>query len=397
MKRSSDHSRGGLGPVFRKFEHAALRAVAHVLLPRPEPPFDRNRVRKILVYGTMGIGNIVMLTPTLRALRQGFPNAHITLLAGASGGDQVVSGGGLVDEIIRRQVRLRDLAALAWRIRRRRFDLMVATIHGNGGYLPWITALSGVPTRAGHSTGPDWISRNDFLYNVPVSMPEGQHEVERGLLLAEALGCDTTDRRPSFHFDDADRVFAEQFLTRAGILDGDWLLGVQVGTWKFQDWKQWDLDRLAEACDRLIAEEGVKVVLLGSPSDRDVLDRLLGFMTHRPIIALGESSLKQSAAIVQKCHATLCNDSGLMHVSAAVGTPVVAVFGPTDRRRTGPWGPGHVVVTKNVDCSPCFTLAELWTAKTALSCTHHKCLKEITVQDVVGSVKGIKVRTETRG
>ena len=84
MKSSSDHSRGGLGPVFRKFKHAALRAVAHVLLPRPEPPFDRNRVRKILVYGTMGIGNIVMLTPTLRALRQGFPNAHITLLAGAS-------------------------------------------------------------------------------------------------------------------------------------------------------------------------------------------------------------------------------------------------------------------------------------------------------------------------
>ena len=374
-----------------KFVLRITKLLAKMLLPFPSKPMSGKSVAKILVYGSMGIGNMIMLTPTLRALRQHFRDARIALIVDERwGAEEVVRGSSLVNEIIKRKPGgYLELLKLAMYIRSQNFDLLVSTFHGIGNNLPLLTALSGISYRAGHCTSPGWYSKYDYLYNIPVRMFDGEHEVERSLHIAEALGCTTSDRRLYINVDEDALSFAGHFFESEGLYDDDWILGVQVGIMKLQDWKQWDIQRLAQVCDQVM-DRGVKVIVLGSPNHQNSLAHMLSFMHHQPIIALGKATLNQSAAIVKRCDATLCNDSGLMHISVAVGTPTIAIIGPTDYRRTGPYGNGHIMIKKDLPCAPCFTMAEADTGKTVKSCTHRKCLDLITVEDVLNAVEQMR-------
>jgi heptosyltransferase-1 len=97
----------------------------------------------------------------------------------------------------------------------------------------------------------------------------------------------------------------------------------------------------------------VVVVLVGAPADRTVVDEVIGRMRRPPVDLCGKTGLKDLIALFRRLRVVITNDSGPMHLAAALGTPVVAVFGPTDPARTGPYGPGHVVLQSGIPCSPC--------------------------------------------
>ncbi len=368
-----------------------LKILAKILLPSPSAPIEPEKIDKILIYGAMGIGNMIMFTPTLKAIRQHFPEAHITLLVAQSGCEEVVRGSSLVDEIIKVKANLGrwETLQLARQIRGRHFDLLISGFHGVTFKL--ITIFSGIPYRVGHCTSPGWESRYDFLYNVKVRMREGEHEIERGLRLAQALGIQATDDSPLFYISGDDRAFASDFLRQNGVQDSNLTIGVQVGTWRHQGWKRWDLTRLARVCERLIEERGAKIIVLGAPQHREELETFLSCMTYQPIVALGKASIKQGAAIVEQCDFTICNDSGLMHITAAMSTPVLAIYGPTDYRRTSPrrYGEQHIVLRKGLECSPCFRMAG---EDKVVSCPHRNCLELITVEDVFRAAEEVIAR-----
>jgi len=323
-----------------------------------------------------------MFTPALRSLRAALPGAWITLLAGESGADQVVAGGDLVDEIVRvprgRLARLR----FALRIRRRRYDALISSFQGDDFKL--VTLLSRIPFRIGHCSSGGWIGRADFLYNIPVRMAEGEHEVDRKMRLIQAMGLDSAraDLAPEFFVAAQDRAAARTLLQSAGIQDQDVLVGLPIDVSRGQEWKRWSPERLANVCNELARRHGCRFVLLGAPDRTNELAAFLGLLEFEPIVALGRSSLKETAAILERCALTICADSGLMHVSAAVGTSALAIFGPTDYRRTSPtrYGARHRILRKPVECGPCFLMEGDAVVR---ACSHRKCLGLIQVDEVV--------------
>lgn len=373
----------------------ACQLAAGILLPRPAAPLDPRRVRNVLIYATFGVGNMILFTPALKAIRKRFAGAHIALLTGPSGGEETISGGGLADEFIKFNPSHGEIFKLAASLRKKRYDLLVCPFLCRSKYQIELALLSGIPYRAGHCSGPDWNGETDYLFNIPAPMRGNDHEMETHFRLAEALGCDTADKSLYVHIDGEAEDFAKRFFDGAGLSGSDWILAVQVGTGKTQSWKQWDTLKLAQACDRLAGDYGIKIVLMGSADCRDTLDELLRQMRHSPIIALGRTTIGQTAAALKRCDAALCNDSGLMHIAAAAGVPVIGVIGPTDPRRTGPLGTGHVLIRKVQPCSPCYTLPDL-NATAARTCEHHNCLNSISAEDIVSAIKQMRESAGTR-
>jgi ADP-heptose:LPS heptosyltransferase len=357
-----------------------LKYLSRLVLRRPANPVDRSRIERVLVYGGMGIGNTIMLTPALRALREGLPGARITVLTGANGADQVVAGGPLVDEVIKIGPGALARFNLALRLRAQRFDVLISSFQGDDFKL--VTLLSGIPYRVGHTTSGGWTGRADFLYNLPVRMEEDEHEVDRKLRLPLALGLRSRDDAPAFHIADADRAAGLAFLRSEGVRDTDLVIGLPVDVSPGQEWKQWSPERLAAVCNELEHRHGCRFILLGAPDHRDEVAAFTALLEFEPIVALGRASLRETAAILERCALTICADTGLMHVSAAVGTPALAIFGPTDYRRTSPvrYGTSHRIVRKPVECGPCFRMEGDAVVR---ACSHRKCLGLIQSDEIM--------------
>jgi lipopolysaccharide heptosyltransferase II len=358
----------------------ALKMLSRVLLPRRTGIPDPEVVDRVLVYGGMGIGNMIMFTPALRSLRNGFPNARITLLAGASGADEVVRGGDLVDDIVQVGPGLLERLRLALHLRATRYDVLLSAFQGDDFKL--VTLFARIPYRVGHISSGGWRGRADFLYNVPVVMDDGEHEVDRKLRLTRALGMEPVAGCPEFYLAEGDRLSARKLLSDAGLGETRLLIGVPVDVSRGQEWKRWSVERLAVVCNELARRHGCEFVLLGAPGSMKDAEELMTSLEFRPFVAIGKASLKVAAGILERCSLTICADSGLMHLSAAVGTPVLAIYGPTDYRRTSPlrYGSSHRVVRKDVECGPCFLMQG---DSTVTACSHRKCLGMIQAEELI--------------
>jgi len=351
-----------------------------------EPEIEAKNIKEILIYGHMGIGNMILFTPTIKAIRKCFLKARITLLVGGSGAEKVVEGSGLIDEVIKfkldKAVVINGLNLIR-KIRKGKFDLLFTNFHG--AHLSPLTILSGIPYRVGHVISPGWRSKFDYVYNFKVVMGQDEHEIDRDIRLVQAIDVkeEEIDRSLVVWIGEEEREYATQWLHDNNITSDDVVIGVQVGTSPAQQWKQWRLDRYAEVCDKLIGDDGAKIMLLGSPNEAILAEYVKGKMKYTPIIATGGTTIKQAAAIVEKCHLLICNDSGLMHVAAAIGTPVVAIYGPTDYHRTAPYGNKHIILRKDLPCSPCFRMSG---TKEVESCKNRECFNLISVEDVLQAV-----------
>jgi len=149
-------------------------------------------------------------------------------------------------------------------------------------------------------------------------------------------------------------------------------------------WKQWPIERYREVIVRIVAERpDSHIVLFGSASEEEMIREMAHGLTGRISLAAGKTSVKQAAALIEQCDLLVCNDSGLMHAAVAVGTPVVAIYGPTDIRRTAPLGYGHAVIRHELPCSPCFKLEG---DDQVHVCPHHDCLMTITAEEVFNAI-----------
>lgn len=353
------------------------------LLVKSNPHFEASKVEKVLIYAYTGLGNFVLFTPALEAIKEYLPQASFTLLHGDDRGcHEVVTGGGLFDEYV---VVERDAGwwtRLKWihTLYKEKYDLIISEFHNNNLFMRLLTILSGARYRLGHVTSPGWNNNWDWIYNLPVKMNKNQHERDRYLELAYALGIRKVDKRPSVYVGSNDKDFAKKFLTSCGINNRDKIVSVQFGVSPGMRWKQWSLTNYRKLCDMILELPNTKVILHGSPSEVDMINSVVGKMHKKPVIAAGKTSVKQAAAIIKESDLLICNDSGLMHIAVAAATPVVAIYGPTDHTRTAPLGNNHVVVRKNLDCSPCFRLDGPERVK---NCPYgYKCLNSISVDEV---------------
>ncbi len=361
-------------------------------LPRQE--FSPEKIHRILVFAYQGLGNFILYTPALRLLRQHYPDARIDLQVGNNTGcEDVLEGAHIFDNIYNLPygARAREWMKRAGEIRAARYDLVINEFHSHSWKLALLVALSRAPFRAGHVTSPGWshrFSRFSFIFNIPVHMQEDEHETQRYLDLAAAVGarCDDNESPKTFiHLEESDREFAAKFLEGAIRRFSGVIIGVQPGTSPNMRWKQWPLDRFRELIERLSREYPDSIMILfGSAGESDMVTGLARGLGPNVLVAAGRTTVKQVAALIERCDILLCNDSGLMHAAVAVSTPVVAIYGPTDIRRTAPLGEIHTVIRRELACSPCFRLEG---EDQIHLCPHHDCLMTINADEVFQRVR----------
>jgi heptosyltransferase II len=380
----------------------AIRAPAESLLrvyfhSFPQIEFDPQRVNRILVFAYHGLGNFIMFTPALRLLREKYPTARIDLQVGNNTGcEEVLEGADLFDNIynLPYDAGLRSWLERAGEIRDAKYDLTINEFHSHSWPLALLIAASGAPYRLGHVTSPGWshrFSRYSFAFNLSVVMRDDEHEIDRYLDLVTAAGARriaAPEASTFIHLTDEDRTFARRFLKAGDGSTARSVIGFQPGTSPAMRWKRWPIERYREVIASVIAERpDAQIILFGSASEDGMIRDLARGLEGRILLAAGKTSVKQVAALIEQCDLLVCNDSGLMHAAVAVGTPVVAIYGPTDIRRTAPLGNRHTVIRRELPCSPCFKLEG---DDRVHACPHHDCLMTIAPEEVLSAISRVR-------
>jgi len=241
-----------------------------------------------------------------------------------------------------------------------------------------ICRLADIPERIGHYT-----RKRGFLLTKKIKPPKKDscHRIDYYLSVIEKAGLKVEDRRLDFYFSESDAAFANDFLKKNDVTSKDFLVAINAGG----NWipKRWPMDYWASLADILIGDFGAKVIITGSLSDMKLAQDIRGNMKHRPVIACGQLSIKQLAALFKRVDLFITADTGPLHIASAVGTKkIIALFGPTSVELTGPLpGENILVISKDAGCKiPCYEV----------HCKDNRCMKAITPKDVVEQVARIR-------
>jgi heptosyltransferase II len=334
---------------------------------------DPSNIKRVLVRATNWVGDAVMTLPALDALRDAFPSRFIAVLA-KPWVAPLYEHHPAVDRVLlleKGEGMLRGLGGTIRCIRmlrRNQFDL--AILFQNAFEAALLTFSAGVPLRVGYRTDgrglllTHGISRSRELLQV--------HQTEYYLSILRGMGWTGESRAPKLYVSAADRDAADAILLKQGILEGELLLGLGPGA-IFGGAKRWPAERFAQIGDTAAREWGARVVIFGSATEKEICGRVRAAMQGPALDLSGQTSLGVAMGLVERCSFFTTNDSGLMHIAAALKVPTVAVFGPTDPVATGPIGPHTRIVRHDTSCAPCLKP----------ECTEdHACMLGIHPKDV---------------
>jgi heptosyltransferase-2 len=343
---------------------------------------DPDEIRRVLIRSTNWVGDAIMTTPAVRAVRKNFPRAEITILA-KPWVAPVFSNNPYIDRIMlyddagRHRLGLGTIR-IAKELRHGSYDL--AVLFQNAFEAALLAFLAGIPKRLGYDTD----GRKPLLTH-PVKRHVGFrkiHEIDYYLAILTGARLAVNGRDLTLVVSDAERQRADTLLAGNDIRARDRLVGVNPGA-TYGTAKRWLPDRFAELCDRLCRTCDARIVIFGAPGEKEVADRIGRLMQYPALNLCGKTNLREAMAVIELCRLFVTNDSGLMHVAAALDIPLVSVFGSTNPVTTGPSSSKSHVVRVPVPCSPCLKP----------ECpTDHRCMKEISVDMVFSVVKEMLAR-----
>ena len=348
---------------------------------------DRDAIvpQKILVVRRGGLGDMLMATPLLRALREHFPSSRLYVLASKQA-IPGLNGCAWVDQILEVPSATKEWLPLLQKLRRERIDTAFILHRFFAPFL--LTLLAGIPRRLGF----DWKNHGFALTDsIPFSAARSQ-TLQIGQLLT-LLGKPASDTNMEFAAGaDAIRC-AREILEGWGFDPAKALVGIHPGggeTAGYSDpTKRWLPERFGRLADLLVQSGGVQVVLLQGPGDKPFVDEALKNMNARALGIASGLPLAVFAALIKKCDLVVVNDTGPMHIAAAQNVPVVAIIGPTHPAYTPPRGGIHKVVWAGVSCSPCYnpeesTFQTPLRGKKRFQCwrSTHECMAAITAEEV---------------
>jgi heptosyltransferase-2 len=307
-----------------------------------------------------------MAIPAMTAVRHAFPHSTVALAGPAS----IVPLFHEISPVAPDEIVTLEKATEPATLRAGRFD--VALLLANSFRTAWASRQAGIRERLGYRS--QW---RRLLLTRSVPRPRGAlHQSEYYSHLARQLGFVVPEGLPALRITAGTHRRVEEFLDRRGLAPTRPLVGIAPGA-AYGHAKRWPPDRVAELSRRLL-EAGAVPVLVGAAGDRDAGREIESrFPAGAGLVnVIGQTDLRLFAGLLAACHAFVSNDSGAMHLAAAVGVPVTAIFGPTDERVTSPLG-DHDVVVHQVFCRPCM-LRE---------CPiDHRCMRGVSVDEVFAAV-----------
>ncbi len=340
--------------------------------------------KRILVAFLMHLGDLILTTPFIYALRQAAPDAHITFLADEKLKD-VVLHNPYLDEVITIDKKGRDdsllaLAACARRLSRMDFDVLI-NLHPNER-CSFICALTKTKVRAGtchRLFKPFW--------DIFTPLDRTKHAADMYLDVLAQLGVENLRNEGLQIFPGEDHLRqAEAYWRAHGIFRSDKLIGFNIGSAVVT--KRWAPERFAKVADAL-AEEGYKTVFFGGTMDEETVKEAVGHMHSTPIVSTGSFTLGTLAAAMRRCSLLITNDSGPMHVAISQKVPVAALYGPSHPELYGPYTDRAVVVTARPPCTGC-------AAGMKHKCDDMQCMERLTAEQVLEAAHSLLKRYEKR-
>lgn len=352
------------------------------------PPMEQ--VKRILIIKPSSLGDVVNALPFLSSLRQRYVDRHIAWLVEEEAAGLLL-GHPLLDRVIvsgRRRWGKEVFVPSRWSSASREFVGLIAELRGGGydlvvdlqGLLKSALMLvcTGARYRVGLSSAREG-SQRVLTHRVP--LPSGPtHAVDRYLEAARFLGATPVSNTFVFPSDHDDDVRAEALLDEAAVKPGDCI--VAMSPWARWSTKLWGEDRFTSLGETMARRLGARVLMIGSRSEFPLINRLAGRMNPTPFVAAGRTDLRLLIALLKRIDLLVTLDSGPMHLAAALGTPLVALFGPTDPRLNGPYGSHGMVLRVPLPCSPCLK-------RRCQIREDRLCLRSISVEQVVEAASAV--------
>ncbi len=331
----------------------------------PYPNIATHHIKRILIIKPSAFGDIVHTLPFLNVLKSRYQHAQIDWVV-AHGLHTFLEGHPMIERlwIIKKDQwktlknfknTVGEICELRKALKSRKYDIAVdlSGILRSG----FITLASGAKIKLGFEESDEG---SPFFYTHKIKGGMDNHAVDRYLKLAHALGCDTGQEviYPFAPFDPCPKV-CKIFPSRY----------IAISPSAGKPANQWPAENFGE----LAAMLPLPSVVISSPADAEVAEKVVNCSNGKAISIAGKTTLKELIPVIKGASCFITNDTGPMHVAAALNVPVFAIFGPANPIRTGPYGSNHTIVRKKLDCAPCYA----WKP-----CSHWRCMNELTVKEV---------------
>ncbi|HTY45796.1 MAG TPA: lipopolysaccharide heptosyltransferase II [Patescibacteria group bacterium] len=327
---------------------------------------------KILVIKLSSIGDVILSTAALRAIRQRFSGGYtISVLVGQES-RELLFNCPYIDELLVCDLKGKDkglggLLRLGRNLRKQNFDMVIDLQNNRKSHI--LAALSLSLNRYGYDNKKCAFLLNHRLKPDKAALDPVTHQFR----VLNMLGIELVDPRLELWPTDEDRRYIDDFLQSEWISSTQRLIGIHLSASPRWETKSWPLHHMARLCEEL-AHRDIRVVVTGTQQDIPRAQELMSAVKNlKPIDACGKTTINQLACLVKKCSVYISTDSAPLHIAASVGVPFVALFGPTDPRRHLPPAGEHAVITKDLLCSPCYKP----------KCRHKNCMELIRPEEVL--------------
>ncbi|MCM8763264.1 MAG: glycosyltransferase family 9 protein [Candidatus Omnitrophica bacterium] len=334
--------------------------------------------KKILVINLGGIGDLLLSTPALRALKNKFSDAKISLLV-VPRAYELVKDFAFIDEVFIFHKTLRKIFKnfkVLFDLRKEHFDLAInmrtLVSKRSAREIKFLLDFIRPKIKAGRDT-----EGRGYFFDVKIPEKDfgERYEMEYDINLAGLLGAEVIDKNIDFKIDKTDLRKVDEILNKEGISEKDILIGIHPGG---EPSRRWPIENFAKVMININEKISCKFVITGTIEENNLADKLIKITKLEAINFMGKLKIKELAALIKRCRLFITNDTGPMHIAAILQTSLVAIFGPGWPARYDPRNISDkaIVLYQKVDCSPC----------NKVSCADLKCLKIISPKEVTDAV-----------
>lgn len=354
---------------------------------------ENKRGLRILIINPFGIGDVLFTTPIIHTLKDAFAQVQIGYFCNRRSAT-LVENNAYIDFVFlydRDEFEaLRKKSFFLWlkkainflnEIKEKHFDLALDfSLNTQYGFFSW---FCGIKERVGY----DYKKRGIFLTKkIKLAGYDKKHVVEYYGGLLELLGLKLEQQKLELYLKNEDRKRAEEMLRGAGITESDFLVGIIPGagaSWGGDAYlKHWPPEKFALLADKVIESYQAKIIILGDFLEKEIAQTITKGMKNKAVDFSGMTTIGELAVLLSKMKMLITNDGGPLHMAVALGIRTVSFFGPVDPKVYGPYPPDekrHIVLRRNLECSPCYRNFRL------NACLKNKeCLEGINVEDALG-------------